>query len=235
MDADGSHPRNLTQNPANDEMPSWSPDGKRIVFTRALGMSGKWPNRKLFVMGADGSNVRQLTFGGDPDWAPAWSPDGAQIAFSSTRETRWNRIWIVNAGGGDPYPVTRDGWNDMTPSWSPDGRRLLFDRRKRYTERDTLISVNRDGTDEKVVNPDLSGDLRADYYADYSPDGRKVVFGREGEIVSVDLATGASTRLAGRRSDQTAPLEDMLDPVTGEAWPWARAMLGETHYPRWRR
>ena len=56
MDADGSGPRNLTQNPAKDVRPAWSPDGRRIAF-----VSRRDGNSEVYVMDADGSGKRNLT------------------------------------------------------------------------------------------------------------------------------------------------------------------------------
>ena len=54
MDNDGDNLRNLTNNPADDRDPSWSPDGKRIAFT-ADRNDRDW-NRQIYVMDADGGN-----------------------------------------------------------------------------------------------------------------------------------------------------------------------------------
>jgi Tol biopolymer transport system component len=59
--------------------PSWSPDGKLIVFA-----AGTENDHDIFVMNADGSQRRQLTSGPANDRVPAWSPNGSLIAFSST-------------------------------------------------------------------------------------------------------------------------------------------------------
>ena len=76
MDADGSGPRNLTQNPAKDVRPAWSPDGRRIAF-----VSRRDGNSEIYVMNADGSGKRNLTRDRASDDYPTWSPDGRRIAF----------------------------------------------------------------------------------------------------------------------------------------------------------
>jgi TolB protein len=58
MNADGSGVTRLTDNALPDGTPTWSPDGTRIVFNRAVPP----PNQQLFVMKADGSGQTQLTF-----------------------------------------------------------------------------------------------------------------------------------------------------------------------------
>ncbi len=70
MKADGGNVRQLTDDPALDLDPAWSPDGTRIAFS-----SERNGDRDIYVMGVDGENVRQLT--DDPAWdtEPAWSPE----------------------------------------------------------------------------------------------------------------------------------------------------------------
>lgn len=66
--ADGSKPRQLTDGPGHKTSPSWSPDGRRIVFSSGTGMND------LFMMNADGTNVRQITELNGDLVTPAWNP-----------------------------------------------------------------------------------------------------------------------------------------------------------------
>ena len=93
MDADGSGPRNLTQNPAKDVRPAWSPDGRRIAFA-----SRRDGNSEVYVMNADGSGQRNLTRNPAFDADPAWSPDGRKIAFVSKRDGSYG-VYVMNADG----------------------------------------------------------------------------------------------------------------------------------------
>ena len=82
MDADGKNPQNLTKHRESDWDPSWSPNGRHIVF-----VSGRdAPRGEIYVMRVDGSNVRRLTKNQSLDWCPSWSPDGENIAFTSSRD-----------------------------------------------------------------------------------------------------------------------------------------------------
>ena len=59
MNADGTDQRQLTDNTVPDLTASWSPDGKRIVFHRAVGGRGQF---QLFLINIDGTGEVQLTF-----------------------------------------------------------------------------------------------------------------------------------------------------------------------------
>ena len=72
MNSDGSDPTRLTHNVGEDGHPSWSPDGRRIVFHRRVLGHGQ-----IYTMNADGTDVKRLTtlstvaFSGFPSWGPA--------------------------------------------------------------------------------------------------------------------------------------------------------------------
>ena len=81
MDADGKNRIQLTDHPAQDGEPRWSPDGKTMVF-ESFDRSDP-PGFNLYLMDPDGSNIRQLTFGADWEGDPVWSPDGQWILYTS--------------------------------------------------------------------------------------------------------------------------------------------------------
>jgi len=69
MNADGGGQTNLTNNPASDLDPAWSPDGSKIAL--ASDRSGDFD---IYVMNADGSGQTNLTNNPAADTKPAWSP-----------------------------------------------------------------------------------------------------------------------------------------------------------------
>lgn len=84
--ADGTGLTRLTETEADEDFPSWSPDGSRIVFTRhPYTGDDVVPHSDVFVMNADGSGATRLTDWKGFDAFPVWSPDGQRIAFSSDR------------------------------------------------------------------------------------------------------------------------------------------------------
>jgi TolB protein len=69
MNADGTKVTRLTDDPAADVDPAWSPDGTKIAFS-----SGRDENPKIYVMNADGTGVAPLTDDPAFDVTPRWSP-----------------------------------------------------------------------------------------------------------------------------------------------------------------
>lgn len=126
MNADGSNQRRLTDihNTGNPNfysagMPSWSPDGTKILFCggarncHAVNCSG------IFVMNADGSNEHLLTNNADKDsiyLTPRWSPDGTKIVTSvhvSTSRSNREMIIVMNADGSNQLNLSNRGKYDF--------------------------------------------------------------------------------------------------------------------------
>ena len=113
MDADGSNPTRLTDNPASDIVPAWSPDGTKIAFA-----SRRDGNPEVYVMDADGSNPTRLTDNPTFDGVPAWSPDGTKIAFASGRDGN-PEVYVMDADGSNQTRLTNYPLSDAVPAWSP--------------------------------------------------------------------------------------------------------------------
>ena len=112
MNADGTNPINLTNNPANDLDPFASPDGTKIAFS-----SNRDGDDEIYVMNADGTNPVNLTNNlADDRGRPIWSPDGTQIFFSSNRDGN-QEIYVMNADGSNPVNLTNNPAEDNSPSW----------------------------------------------------------------------------------------------------------------------
>lgn len=77
-DIDGRNARNLTNDPAWEGWPAWSPDGTKIAFA-----GNRNSNYQIFVMNPDGSNVRLVANTEGRATAPRWSPDGSRIYFTN--------------------------------------------------------------------------------------------------------------------------------------------------------
>lgn len=119
MHADGSDQVNLTNDPADDYDPVWSPDGTQIAFVsnRSNGEEG---GQHIFVMDADGSNLARISTQGDSQF-PDWSPEGDKITYSGQGD-----IYVVNLADGTETNLTNSSEKDEQPKFSPDGQRILW-------------------------------------------------------------------------------------------------------------
>ena len=101
MDADGKNQRRLTHHPADDSLPSWSPDGQKIAFSSYRNGG----NIQIFVMGSDGQNPIRLTDGVN-DRNPAWSPDGQRIAFDGFGDEEFDGVGWKQISKSTSWPLT---------------------------------------------------------------------------------------------------------------------------------
>src|ERR1044071_6976534 len=78
----GGIAKRLTNTPNEETSPVFSPDGKRIAFSRSNG--NDWD---VFIMQADGSGEpTRVTMMPEDDFVTRWSPDGQELIFETTRD-----------------------------------------------------------------------------------------------------------------------------------------------------
>lgn len=117
MNRDGSDPDNIPGITGWD--PTWSPDGKQILFASDTGGS-----TQLYVVNANGKNLHQVgnlpAIRGRSDW----SPQGLIVTYSGEP---WHReIYLMNADGSNAHQISPTGGNAQGASFSPDGQWVVF-------------------------------------------------------------------------------------------------------------
>jgi Tol biopolymer transport system component/serine/threonine protein kinase/tetratricopeptide (TPR) repeat protein len=160
-------PLRITNHPATDWQPDWSPDGSQVAF--ASNRDGKLD---IYLMDADGNNPRRLTHNSVDDFAPVWSPDGKRIAFTSKRDGN-DEIYVMNADGSNQTNVSQNMAADSRPAWSPDAKRIAFTS-NRDGEPDTydIYAMSADGSNQLR----LTDDPNFDSDPTWSPDGKRITF-----------------------------------------------------------
>jgi eukaryotic-like serine/threonine-protein kinase len=120
--ASGGAPIRVTDDPADDGDPEFSPDAQQIVFRSERQRPG------IYVTSAFGGSARLLVADGR---YPRLSPDGTQLAywsglFRGDPAQRGTSLFVLPLNGGTPQPIAQNFMVALDPVWAPDGRSLLF-------------------------------------------------------------------------------------------------------------
>ena len=111
----------LTSAPSIETAPSFSPDGRQIVFE-----SDRSGSPQLYIMPANGGEARRISFGKGRYGTPVWSPRGDLIAFTKQSKGRFH-IGVMRLDGEGERLLTAS-FLDEGPTWSPNGRVIMFMR-----------------------------------------------------------------------------------------------------------
>ena len=171
-DLAGGQPRRLTRQSDHFELyPSWSRDGRSIVYST-------WSDKELGairVVAAGGGEGRKVTPKAGHYVEPAFSPDGSSIAYRKTNDgfltsSMWGRetgLYVVPAKGGTPRLVTKSG---TLPQFAASGDRIFYMANEAEQKRSLRsIGVNRQEERTHLVSQNA-----AEFSV--SPDGKWVAW-----------------------------------------------------------
>jgi TolB protein len=120
-DFDGYNLRQITSDRSIDLLPSWSPDGKKIVFTSYK--DGEGP--KLYFKDLSSGAVGRLSGRSGLNTGGVWSPDGRELALTLSKKGNPD-IYMIDAKGKILRKLTNHWGIDVSPTFSPDGKRIAF-------------------------------------------------------------------------------------------------------------
>lgn len=168
--------------------PSYSPDGKRIVFDAGA---------RLAIIDADGGDAVLLPAATADDGDPCFSHDGKRIAFAGVNDRGGTDLYTRRLAGGAADLIIHDAGE---PAWSSRGRLA-------YVRSGNVYSARPNGGDRRWVTSGVS--------PDWSPNGRRLALvrplprltfdGPTGRMYTV-AASGRDLRRVGRRTDVSHPV-----------------------------
>lgn len=155
---------------AGDLDPVFSPDGKTVAFARMSAVEVE----DIYLLPVAGGEPRRLTFDDKLLGGLDWTADGREIVFSSTRSGDSN-LWRVLVSGGTPQLLPGVGAGASSPSVSRQGNRLAYTLSTSDSNIWRIEISNHKALADSATR--LISSTFPDYSPDFSPDGKKIVFG----------------------------------------------------------
>ena len=217
----------------SEDHPNWSPDGKRVAIVDWIG--GLVDGHALVVVDATGTSTasvsasrRVIHVGGLP-WWERWSPDGSTIAFLASQPGSSSQsLWLARPDGSGEKVVVQDAGAPI--AWSPDGRALTYTTAAPGSEcpgSACRIEAHAIDLQSGVTWLLFSPPVGMRYWADWSPDGRRLEISAYPFNCGQDTVTGAQVMSPALRTwivnaDGTAAreLEIGLATCTGDGLSW---------------
>jgi Tol biopolymer transport system component len=176
----------LTTDPASEDMPLWSPDGRQLLFksTRPDGVSFR--QRPI-----DGGRDAVLWTGRGPDGTPlSWSPDQRFLVFGADGAVQHGNfgdvLLLPTAAGGTPRPLLDTPFKETQAQVSPDGRWLAYVSNESTTNE---VYVRAFPSGERTWRVSVDGGVEPAWRAD----GQELFYlGANGDLMAAAVTTGDS-------------------------------------------
>ena len=163
---------------------SFSPDGRKILFTKIDYRKNGSYTEDIFVMDSTGQDKKQLTFN-ERAKHPSFSPDGKKIAYVVNRKGVTD-IWTMDADGSNRVNLTEgdDYEQNDSPQWSGDGRYIAFSRFTQSNRDIALIDFNT----QRIIR--LTDDEWDDRTPVFLPVPKGSIWNSSGVLYTSDRGTG---------------------------------------------
>lgn len=163
VNMDGTVQTNLTDTSnCSEYFPSWSPDGRHILFVRRM-LSEE--NPYIYVMETDGSNLMRITECRERCGWPGWSPDGQRISYATTLGEELSGLRIVDVSGTILIEIPHG--ERLSPNWQ---QVVAIDGVHLYTSQIDGSGIHQIVDLSKIVSLNWGWDLS------WSPDGQWLAF-----------------------------------------------------------
>ena len=179
---------------SEDALPSWNPEGNRLVFASTREGDRRW--RIYTVWGEVDGATQSLGFGESPEWHPAVD----RIVFRGCDPTgNQCGLWSMTGSGGDARALTTVP-ADSRPTWTPDGRAVVFMSDERDGNMELYrVEVNGGGVTRLTNNGSTDG------IPTVSPDGTWVAYlsdaGGSWKVWAVPASGGSAREVASISGD----------------------------------
>ena len=146
--------------------PSFSPDGRYVVFTECTGnltarlvIRDKQKNKDAYITHSGRGGTR----------SPCFSP-GSDLVVYAFAETGPQHLWSVKPDGTEKKQINQSQGISNWPTFTPDGKRIVFSNSRENNYE--IYSLNLDGSDEERLTENSLMDIRPVV----SPDGKRIAF-----------------------------------------------------------
>lgn len=172
-DGTGAQPLPLPGNLEGDFNPTWSPDGKQIMYT-----SVQTGRLQIYLYDFGDNTTKNLSNSKSFDFGASWSPDGKTIAF--VRQILTNQIWLMNNKGENQiqFNFSATDRSSQWPAWTPDGQLILFSQNKVNLPIPWLMAqrVRDQNTNQEFRVPPTGQDISPIGGISVSPDGLLIAY-----------------------------------------------------------
>jgi Tol biopolymer transport system component len=186
VDSDGSHLRQVTiaRNPPGQHAdPSWSPDGKHLVFAALGQMGARASINTLWTVDAASGELKRIATGNLVNQvSPVVSPDGQTVYFGALAADGFGVYSAPLSGNAPAVALYRTGKDVPTGiTLSRDGRRLFFTRMR------TVSQIWQTGTEASPAKALYQDEVVRAKLPAYSPDGKRLAYVVQPQNATQDL------------------------------------------------
>ena len=159
----------LTNDPADERDPAWSPDGSKLAY--ASNKDGNW---EIYIYDLNTEQETRMTFSLAFEAAPTWSPDGEFLIYESYQDETHLDIFAMKADGSEiPFAIASSPAPDFSPAWDPsnNGRRIAFVSWQDGNQDIYVFNLDSQETINLTNTPNRHED-----FPSWSPDGERLAY-----------------------------------------------------------